>query len=573
MIILECVRFKNFLSTGNCFEEISLNDESMTLIVGKNGSGKSSIIDAITFSLFGKPFRKINKPQLINTVNNKECVVEIEFSIGKNKYKVIRGIKPNIFEIIINGESQNEEASSRDQQDFLESSILKLNYKSFTQIVVLGSASFIPFMNLSANERRMVIEDILDIKIFSGMKQVLKEKKSVLKSNTEDTDYKLKVSQEKIDILEKSKVDMTDSLKDNIKEEEKVIKENEKLIEEQDSLIGNYEQHIEKYNEQIKDKTSIEEKISKLRSLEMKASSKIEIHESEKKFFEGNDTCPTCQQDINDKLKQEKIGYNSKKIDTLSKGMKDLEKEMISSSTEMKKIMKVVDDIRLMEGNIRDCNSTIRNSNSNIQECNRKIDSLKKKIDSFKNDNNEDELSALKNDISSLEKQADKNKKKKHYFDIASELLNDSGIKTRVIKKFLPVINTKVNNYLKEMNFYTSFELDETFSETIKSRHRDEFTYSSFSEGEKKRIDVAILLTWRYIASLKNSVNINLLFMDEIFDSSLDQSGIDDILKLFYSLQKTNLFVVSHRVDALDDKFPSKIVVKKNKNFTEMEKE
>ena len=560
MIKLKTVRWKNFLATGNTFLEVKLDKEPMTLIVGKNGAGKSTLIDAITFSLFGKPFKKINKGQLMNTVNEKELVTEIEFSIGHIEWKIRRGIKPALFEIYNNGNIINQDAKSTDYQKYLEDKVLKLNFKSFTQIVVLGSASFVPFMQLSANDRRVIIEDILDIGIFSVMKNLLKDRSASLKEEMNDLEYDIKLVQEKISLHEKHLQEMqakTDTKRksdlDKIEETQKeIIKLNEEVEKHQDlvmSLMNSIADSTTSYKKN-KYKSQINKNIKKLNK--------------DKSFYEKNQICPTCQQDILENFKKHKCNDISDDIEEMTDGLSKIETEITNVCNRLEEISTCNKKIQSEENDIRTKNTYIKSHNNFITHLNEELNKKDEVVDIDKHNFLTKELEESKTTRLQYVEQ-------KKYYDILGTILNDKGIKTRIVRKYLPVINNHVNMYLKDMDFFVNFQLDENFNETIKSRHRDDFSYYSFSEGEKKRIDIALLLTWRYIAAMRNSVNVNLLILDEVFDASLDQSGVDDLMKLFHLLDKTNLFIISHKLDVLDDKFPAKITVEKFKNFTTME--
>ena len=567
MIKLKTVRFKNFLATGNRFLEVELDKEPMMLIVGKNGAGKSTLIDAITFSLFGKPFKKINKGQLLNTVNEKELLTEIEFSVGKAEWKVRRGIKPAIFEIYHNGKIINQDARSTDYQKYLEEGILKLNFKTFTQIVVLGSASFIPFMQLTANDRRIIIEDILDIGIFSVMKNLLKERIGALKEEITELEYNIKLLQEKIKLEEKYIEEMISSSDKKRESNLDKIKETEKTIAGIQSEIEGYQENVLFISASIADQTSILKKNKDLDNYRSQIDKNLKKLNQDKKFFEDNENCPTCEQDIDADFKKRKLNDVEDDLDEMNEGLDKL-------VLEVEKVVTRISEITECNGKIQDQETLITRRYSDTQAHQTYINRLQEEMSEY----NLQEIDTNKKRL--MENELDENKKsrlryveQRRYYDILNTILNDKGIKTRVIRKYLPVINKHVNNYLKDMDFFVNFQLDENFNETIKSRHRDDFSYYSFSEGEKKRIDISLLLTWRDIASMRNSVNVNLLILDEIFDASLDQAGVDDLMKLFNILKGTNLFVISHKLDILDDKFPSKITVEKVNNFTQLVQE
>ena len=562
MIKLKTVRFKNFLASGNRFVEVKLNKDPMMLVVGKNGAGKSTLIDAITFSLFGKPFKKINKGQLMNTVNEKNLMTEIEFSVGKSEWKIRRGIKPAVFEIYHNGKVMNQDAKSTDYQKYLEEKVLKLNFKSFTQIVVLGSASFVPFMQLTANDRRVIIEDILDIGIFSIMKNLVKDRSNSLKEELLDLEFKLKLLQEKI-ILEKKYIE---ELKSNSEKKQKSdlekIKETEKLIIKLNDEIEDHKDMVLSLINSIIDKSSILKKNKELDSYKLQINKNLKKLNKENTFFEDNENCPTCEQDIDEKFKKNKLKQILKDINEMNTGLNKLNEEVEKVDERISEIMVCNETIQKEENIIRLKNSDIQAHNSFITKLHEELQESQEIVDSAKIKLYESELQEYKDERLQYVEQ-------RKYYDILNTILNDKGIKTRVIRKYLPVINNYVNKYLKDMDFFVNFQLDENFNETIKSRHRDDFSYYSFSEGEKKRIDISLLLTWRDIAAMRNSVNVNLLILDEIFDASLDQAGVDDLMKLFNFLKNTNLFIISHKLDVLDDKFPAKITVEKINNFSQ----
>ena len=562
MIKLKTVRFKNFLASGNRFIEVKLDKEPMMLIVGKNGAGKSTLIDAITFSLFGKPFKKVNKGQLMNTVNEKELMTEIEFSVGKSEWKIRRGIKPAIFEIYHNGKVKNQDAKSTDYQKYLEEKVLKLNFKSFTQIVVLGSASFVPFMQLTANDRRIIIEDILDIGIFSIMKNLVKDRTNTLKEELSDLEFKIKLLQEKIILEEKYIKDLKNNSEKKRKSDLEKIKETEKHIIKLNDEIEDHKDMVLSLINSIIDKSSIFKKNKELDSYQLQINKNLKKLNKENTFFEDNENCPTCEQDIDEEFKNNKLKQILKDIDEMNGGLDKLNEEVEKVDERIGEIMVCNETIQKEENIIRLKNSDIQAHNSFITKLHEELqEDVDAKVISKKNIF-ESELQEHKDERLQYIEQ-------RRYYDILNTILNDKGIKTRVIRKYLPVINNHVNKYLKDMDFFVNFQLDENFNETIKSRNRDDFSYYSFSEGEKKRIDISLLLTWRDIAAMRNSVNVNLLILDEIFDASLDQSGMDDLMKLFNFLKNTNLFVISHKLDILDDKFPAKITVKKVNNFSQ----
>ena len=564
MIVLKTVRWKNFLSTGNQFLEVHLDKEPMTLIVGKNGAGKSTLIDAITFSLFGKPFKRINKGQLMNSVNEKDLVTEIEFNIGKTEWKVRRGIKPALFEIYNNGKIINQDAKSTDYQKYLEDKVLKLNFKSFTQIVVLGSASFVPFMQLSANDRRIIIEDILDIGIFSVMKNLLKDRSMLLKEEMSEVEYEIKLLQEKIKIQEKHLKELKEKSASKRKSDLEKMEETQDEITRLTEEIEDHQDMVVSLMKSIVDEDTTHKKNSELDKYRSQINKNLKKLNKEKTFYEKNKICPTCEQDIPEDFKKHKCSDISDDIDEMDEGLEKIEDEIQKVIDRLAEVSLVHKDIQKEENEIRTKNGYIKSHNSFIKHLNEELTNIVEEAD-------EGKINILNSELEDQKKSRSEYTEQKRYYDILGAILNDKGIKTRIIRKYLPFINNHVNNYLKDMDFFVNFQLDENFQETIKSRNRDDFSYYSFSEGEKKRIDIALLLTWRHIASMRNSVNVNLLILDEVFDASLDQAGVDDLMKLFNILNKTNLFIISHKLDILDDKFPAKITVEKLKNFTTME--
>jgi DNA repair exonuclease SbcCD ATPase subunit len=566
MIIFKTIKWKNFLSTGTQFTEVSLTDTKSSLIVGANGAGKSTILDALTFSLFGKPFRKINKPQLLNSINQSDCVVEITFDIGKNKYKVIRGIKPAKFEIYQNGALLDQNASAADQQKNFEQTILKMNYKSFTQIVVLGSSTFVPFMRLPLAARREIIEDILDIQIFSTMNVNLKEKIKVVNEELKDHEYNLSLVKEKIDMQKQFMLDIEKKNKEDIQ-----VKENKKETLLSEAL--NYETEIIDNDKEIDTKTAavsdtqtLKTTISKITSIKEKLSTKRKSHTKEKKFFEENDACPTCGQSIEQHFKQEKISLLSNKLTEMEKAMSDLGQQLSDLQSQETTFILLIDEINELNLKNRQLKNDINSLHRRIEELD---DDIRKLRDSDVNQREQFSiLKSLDQEGKRFQETISETKEEKDCFLTAAQLLKDSGIKTRIIKKYLPTMNKLINDYLDKMEFSASFMLDENFEEVIKSRYRDEFSYESFSEGEKARIDIALLLTWRSVAKLKNSVDTNLLILDEIFDGSLDQSGNSDLRWILNSFDdKTNVFVISHR-DNISDKFDRCLRFEKHKNFS-----
>jgi len=571
MIIFQKVRWKNFLSTGASFTEINFQKSPNTLIIGNNGAGKSTILDALCFGLFGKPFRKINKPQLLNSINQQACVVEIEFLIGKKQYKIIRGIKPNVFEIFCNDVLLNQDAASKDYQEVLEKNILKLNFKSFTQVVILGSASFVPFMQLSPADRRAIIEDLLDIQIFSSMNGLVKTKMSELKDATTKTKYEMDLTSERINFQKQA---IEDHKKHNQTEIEKKQKEVNESIDQTFTLQRDVEliqKHIDVLQKKIQDKLSVEKKSSKLLQLEAKLESKLKKLDKEEKFYEENHDCPTCKQGIADTFRRSQLSGINKTKGEVGVAVKDIETQIQKANERIEEIQEVVKHIQAHNNEIVKHNSTISAVNTYITKLQKEIEVLSTLRESIEVDN--EKLRELKVELGILVKKQEELSSEKQYYEFAGNLLKDTGIKTKIIKQYLPIMNKLVNKYLTAMDFFVNFNINESFEETIKSRHRDDFSYANFSEGEKMRIDLALLFTWRQIAKLKNSTNTNLLILDEVFDSSLDGVGTEEFLKLIHDMgSDTNVFVISHKGDQLFDKFRSIIKFEKHNNFSRIAK-
>lgn len=571
MIKFQTIRWKNLLSTGNSFTEVRLDKSINTLIIGNNGAGKSTILDALCFGLFGKAFRKINKPNLVNSINNSDTVIEVEFSTGKKQYKIVRGIKPNIFQIYVNGSLLNQDAKAKDYQEFLEKSILKFNFKSFTQIVILGSASFVPFMQLSPADRRAIIEELLDIQIFTSMNTLIKERVSDIKDKTMQNKYDMELTSEKIkmqkDLIEEHK-------KNHIVEINKKVKEKEESLEQIATINKNIQliqKHIDVLDKKIKDKLDVEKKSSKLIQLESKMESRLKKLEKDHKFYEEHQNCPTCKQEIDETFRSSQIAGIDKTKGDIAVAVQEIESKIQETNRRYEEIQKTVKHIQAHNNEIVKHNSTITAINTYISKLDKEIQELS--TSSVGTEDENIKLNELKTTLSGLIKSQQDLSVEKQYYDLAGTLLKDTGIKTKIIKQYLPIINKYVNKYLKAMDFFVNFNLNENFEETIKSRHRDEFSYANFSEGEKMRIDLALLFTWRQIAKLKNSTNTNLLILDEVFDSSLDSVGTDEFLKLIQEMgQDTNIFVISHKGDQLFEKFRSVIKFEKKNNFSQVTK-
>ena len=566
MIVFRYVRWKNLLSTGNYFTEIKLDNNQNTLVVGENGSGKSTMLDALCFGLFGKAFRNINKPSLLNSINGKDCVIEIEFDTNNKSYKVVRGIKPNVFEIYQNGELLNQDAAARDYQEILEKTILKLNYKSFTQIVILGSASFVPFMQLSASDRRAIIEDLLDIQIFSTMNGILREKLSGNKDSTTSKKYDIDLSQQKFELQEKYIKELKQNNDDRVNEYDKEVRSNQSVIQTLHDETANLITEVATHQASVEEKTSVENKLKTITKLESQIESTVSKYRKDISFFQHNDDCPTCRQTIAIGFKETEIANLSTKAAECEHGLSELEKKLLAEQNKLNSINEVQKKIQALQIKIATNNTSINETNKYITKLQKQIEELKQlKVVSEKE---QQDLKELKDSLSQLQEELKVLIQDKTYYEVASGLLKDTGIKTKIIKQYLPIINKLVNKYLASLDFFVNFNLDESFKETIKSRHRDEFTYNNFSEGEKQRIDMALMLTWRAVAKLKNSSNTNLLILDEVFDSSLDTTGTEELMKILHMLDGVNLFVISHKGDILQDKFSNVIKFEKVKNFS-----
>ncbi len=567
MIIFKKVRWKNFLSTGNYFLEVELDRNPSTLIVGENGSGKSTVLDALCFVLFNKPFRPISKSQLINSINLSGTVVELEFHIQKNKFKIIRGIKPNIFEIYCNGKMLNQEASNNDYQKILEQQILKLNYRSFTQVVILGSSTFIPFMQLKTRDRREVVEDILDIKIFSLMNFLLKHKVKEVSEELKSIEYEFSLTKDKINLQQKYIEDIKKNKEKIVTEKQIEVNDSLKLIEQQNKDILKLQEDMKPLDEALKDKDAILKSVKEFNKMEAKLSNRVDENERQRKFFSENDECPTCTQTIEKDLKEKKIKEKTNRILELKEGITKLEQELNEKEKRLSELNLVGTAIRAKEVDIAKATASISQLKKFIEHANNQLQEYKKasvlEEDSIK-------LVRLNERLKINEEQITKLREDKFYVDVARNLLMDTGIKTKIINQYLPIMNKLINGYLTSMDFYVNFTLDNEFKETIKSRHRDEFSYSSFSEGEKMRIDLALLFTWRAVAKMKNSTNTNLLILDEIFDSSLDTTGTDDFLKILGTFANQNVFVISHKGDTMFDKFRNIIRFEKQRNFSKL---
>ena len=566
MILFKTIRWKNLLSTGNQFTEVDFTQSSTNLIIGSNGAGKSTVLDALCFSLFGKPFRKINKPQLLNSVNEKDCVVEVEFSIGKTEWKVIRGIKPNIFEIVRNGNTLDQNASAVDQQKWLEQNVLKMNYKSFTQIVILGSSSFVPFMQLSASHRREVIEDLLDIKIFSSMNNLIKDKIRTARDNIKILTLKKENLLDKVQMQKDFIEELENRGNANINSNKEKISKLEEYIDANNEQSNDYQKDVDELNDELErvGKSKKSDFIEVKAKLSQKASTLAKTH----KFFSDNKVCPTCTQSIEEDFRLNRISTITEQVDDLKRGLQEVSSRISEEEDKEKEFLRIS---KAVSSNL----NAINQNNTKVREYQRQIKDLESEIqeltDNLANRNIEhDKLEEFNSSLQEVYDDISKIKETVAYYDFTYSLLKDGGVKTKIVKKYLPLINKQVNRYLQLMDFYINFSLDEEFSETVQSPIHEDFSYASFSEGEKMRIDLALLFTWREVARMKNSVNTNLLIMDEVFDSSLDGFGTDEFLKIIrFVIKDANVFVISHKQD-LHDKFENVMRFEKVKGFSRL---
>jgi len=568
MIYFKKLRWKNFLSTGNQFIEVDLAKSPSTLIIGSNGSGKSTLLDALCFSLFNRPFRTIKKEQLVNTINNADCEIQVDFETNGKQYRIIRGIKPNLFEIYCNDVLINQDASNVDYQNMLEQNILKCNYRAFCQVVILGSSSYEPFMHLRARYRREVVEEILDIRVFSHMDLLLRHKQAELSKNIVDVRHRYDLMSEKYQLQKNHFEQIQNRDNTDIEDRRAQLKENEKSNYEYNQKLQLLNEKIISTKAEIWGGDKFTRKSADLSKLEAKIETNLYNHKKTLEFFKNNDTCNTCTQPINKAFKQSKISSEESKISELEAGLTNL-------STEIIKTQDKITEYKAVEKRLNDLDISVAKVNTSISEINRhsnRLDIEIQKLQSEKENTGKvaHELDQLNEDLKQINVDKEKVIEEKKYIDIAREILNDTGVKAKIIKKYLPIMNNLINKYLQSMDFFVNFHLDEEFNETIKSRFRDTFVYNSFSEGEKLRIDLALLFTWRTIAKMKNSTNTNLLILDEIFDSSLDGSGTEDFFKILKSLTSENTFIISHKGDILFDKFTNIIKFEKYKNFTRL---
>ena len=570
MILFKNVRYKNFLSSGNVFTDIQLDRAKTTLITGENGAGKSTMLDAITFGLFGKPFRKINKPQLVNSINEKACVVEVVFMIGKKSILVRRGIKPNIFEIEVDGQQLQQDANIRDFQEYLEKQILKLNYKSFTQIIILGNSSFVPFMQLKAQDRRAIIEDLLDIQIFSNMGNILKTYSAENKLKLDENRSSKNLIENKINLKEDYIIQLKNKTKNLVSKFEKDINKNlsqkELILKE----MAEANKVVEELLGQVEDAKQIAEKHDKLTEYQRSILRNVDSEQKSISFFESNDDCPTCKQDIDHAFKHKEISEKQEKIKKYENAIEEIDKQLGDVRARLSAIQQIQENIQSKQTQTQSLNNSINAIDQYIEKIQKQIEDIQADTGDIKAEKKQ--LKDFEKELEDVDIRRNELVVESEVYNVAKNILKDEGIKARIVKQYLPIMNKLINKYLTQMNFFISFNLDENFNEEIKSRFRDDFTYDSFSEGEKMRIDLALLFTWRAIAKLKNSVNTNLLILDEVFDSSLDGEGTDEFMKIVNEQgSSTNVFVISHKGDTLYDKFRVHMRFKKHKNFSIIE--
>jgi DNA repair exonuclease SbcCD ATPase subunit len=569
MIVFKKISFKNFLSTGNIPIEIDLNKTTLTLIIGTNGAGKSTLLDALCFALFNRPFRLIKKEQIVNTINDNDTVVTLHFTIGTKEYKIIRGIKPTIFEIYCDDVLINQEASSIDYQRYLENTILKLNYRSFVQVVILGSSSYEPFMRLRPRHRREVVEEILDIKVFGNIDVLLRNQQTALNENINDLKHKCDLIQSKYEIETKHFNELQNRDTDEKDAKKDTLDKNKQALNKYLNEINFLNDEMDKCKSLLIDQDKVNKKVNQLSKLEAKIETNLLNHKRSLEFFKNNDSCPTCTQTIDTEFKNKKLEQETTTISKLDDGLQDLLSEIIKTETK-------INEFNAVSDKIKDLNIQVIKTNTSVDELKKYTDKIHQEILLLENkttntNNIQEQLNQLKIDLETSKKELEKITEEKQYIDVLRELLNDKGAKAMIIKKYIPIMNALINQYLQAMDFFVSFHLDEEFNETVKSRHRDNFDYNNFSEGEKLRIDLALVFTWRAIAKMKNSTNTNLLILDEIFDSSLDNQGTDDFFKILKTLTKENVFIISHKGDILFDKFTNIIKFEKEQNFTRLQ--
>tara|TARA_B100000029_G_scaffold217106_1_gene214925 strand:- start:4922 stop:6634 length:1713 start_codon:yes stop_codon:yes gene_type:complete len=569
MITFKTIRWRNFLSTGNRWIEIELTKYPTNLIVGANGAGKSTILDALCFVLFNKPFRKISKGQLANTMNEKECEVQVDFTIGTKDYQVVRGIKPGIFEIYIDGKVQDQFSSAVDQQKHLEDNILKLNFKSFTQTVILGSATFVPFMQLKSSHRREIVEDLLDIKIFSSMSIILRDKMRMVNESIKDLTIRKQMVEEKISMQKSFISDLDKKSKDTIKNREKKLNDLEKNIKELLEENSSYQSQSSTHQEELKKLSSSKSSLKKLNTIKAKLDQRIQTITSEHKFFNDNTVCPTCEQDIQEDFRLNRVGEIEEKVKEINSAYKDLQKSITKEKEKDQRFIDVSQKVTALTNDISTNNFKISEYQRQTREFEQEVQDI---TDQIENRNTERAtLRSLQKELKDTESNKSTQTEDQSYLEFASSLMRDGGVKSKIIKRYLPIMNKQINHYLQLMDFYINFTLDDEFNEIIKSPIHEKFSYESFSEGEKMRIDLALLFTWRDIAKMKNSSATNLLILDEIFDSSLDNGGTDEFVKIIrYVIKDAHIFLITHKSEDLNDRFDQLITFEKLNGFSRM---
>ena len=568
MITFKKIKYKNFLSTGNTPIEIDLHKSNTTLIVGSNGSGKSTLLDALCFVLFNRPFRIIKKEQMVNTINQGDCEIVVEFDVGTKQYKIIRGIKPNIFEIYQDGVLVNQDASNIDYQKYLENNIMRLNYRSFLQVVLLGSSSYEPFMKMKPRYRREVVEEILDIRVFGLMDLILRSQQSDLQKKLTEVRHQCELIKTKYETEAKYLTTLETKGSDNLTVQQNKIQENEENRLKYEQKLNSLNEAIAVSQNQLSGQDTVSKKFKELEKFETKIEQNISSHKKTLDFFKDNDTCPVCTQSIDANFKEEKCNHETSTISKLESGLKQLVGELNTHEEKMTQFSQMSNKISEMNVEIAKINGSLSALKKHSDQIQLEISTASQKDSDI--EKIELELEQMKSDLKQAEIDLSKVQEEKDYVDILREILNDKGAKAQIIRKYVPIMNALINKYLQAMDFYISFNLDEEFNETVKSRHRDTFNYNNFSEGEKMRIDLALLFTWRDIARMKNSTNTNLLLLDEIFDSSLDGQGTDDFFKIIKTLEKENIFIISHKGDILFDKFTNIIKYEKVQNFTQL---
>ena len=568
MILFKRLSYKNFLSSGNQPIEIALDMSQTTLIVGTNGSGKSTLLDALCFVLFNKPFRIIKKEQMVNTINQSDCIVEVEFDVGTKNYLIRRGIKPNLFEIFCDGKLINQDANNIDYQKYLEQNIMKLNYRSFIQVVLLGSSSYEPFMKMKPRYRREVVEEILDIRVFGLMDLILRSQQSDLQKKLTEVRHQCELIKTKYETEAKYLKTLEAKGSDNQRVQQNKLEQNEKNRLEYDKKLQSLNEAIAVSQNELSGQETVSKKIKELEKYETKIEQNLDTHKKTLKFFQENDTCPVCTQSIDTKFKEDKCNHETTTISKLESGLSQLVGELSKQEEKITAYGKISNKIQTMNVEIAKITSSLESLKRHSDQIQQEISTSQERdtdIESI-----ELELEQMRVDLKQAEIDLSKVQEEKDYVDVLREILNDKGAKAQIIRKYVPIMNALINKYLQAMDFYISFNLDEEFNETVKSRFRDTFNYNNFSEGEKMRIDLALLFTWRDIARMKNSTNTNLLILDEIFDSSLDGQGTDDFFKIIKTLEKENIFIISHKGDILFDKFTNIIKYEKVQNFTQL---